>query len=47
VKYFAYVRTLTFSEEPKYEHAKKIIREELVRLNMQDRLLDWMEEKRK
>jgi hypothetical protein len=35
---------LGFSEEPKYEQAKKIIREELVRLGLQDQPLDWMDE---
>lgn len=32
-RYFVYVRSLLFAEEPKYDLVKKIFREELVRLN--------------
>ena len=42
VKYFDYVRTLSFPEEPRYDIAKKIFREELVKLKEQNKPLDWM-----
>jgi hypothetical protein len=45
IKYFAYVRTLSFTDEPKYDLTKKILREELVRLNLQNKPLDWMDDK--
>lgn len=42
VPYFTYVRSLLFSEEPKYDLVKKIFREALVKMDEQDKPLDWM-----
>lgn len=42
VKYFEYVKSLSFPDEPNYELTKKIFREELIKMNEEQKPFDWL-----
>lgn len=45
VKYFDYVKSLEFEDEPNYELTRKILREELIKMEEEQRPFDWLVEK--